>query len=322
MICDNCKGQDTIIKDYMDKYTIKDKTIIITSKRRFCKSCNSLVYDNKLDNETMNKVLLEYNKKYGIDNEKIKEIRKEFNLTLDEFSKILGCAKKTLISYEKGLSIPNDNYINIINSLIYKPDIIDVLLESNKYKYNDSEYNKIKTKILKFLSNNTININNNILDIYNGYTIYDNNKLINMILFLSSDGILKTKLMKELFYVDFISYKYMGKSISGSEYIKYTYGPVLSNKDQIISYCIDKKNIEEDIKYHNNYEEHLIKGIKKYNKDIFTKEEIDVLNKVKKHFQKYSVKRIVDLSHKEKAYINTNFSNKISYEYAFDIDIL
>ena len=37
-----------------------------------------------------------------------------------------------LISYEKGTSIPNDNYIVILNLLIQNPDIIKIILNSNK----------------------------------------------------------------------------------------------------------------------------------------------------------------------------------------------
>ena len=40
-----------------------------------------------------------------------KTLRNKYNLSQELFSKIIGCAKKTLISYEKGTAIPNDNYM-------------------------------------------------------------------------------------------------------------------------------------------------------------------------------------------------------------------
>ena len=45
-------------------------------------------------------------------------LRKRYNLSLQQFSKVIGCAKKTLISYEAGTSIPNDIYMVILKTLI------------------------------------------------------------------------------------------------------------------------------------------------------------------------------------------------------------
>jgi len=174
MKCDNCSSEETYIKEYECDFTIKGKTITVKSKRRFCKNCNSLVYDEELDNITSKLVNEEYNRKYGILPEEITRLRKQYNLSLDQLSKIIGCAKKTLISYEKGTSIPNDTNKIIFKSLLSKPDIIDILLESNKDSYTDKEYNKIKEKILKFISNNNLGI----LTEHNGYTKQDNKKVL------------------------------------------------------------------------------------------------------------------------------------------------
>ena len=70
------------------------------------------------------------------------------------FSKVIGCAKKTLISYEKGVSIPNDSYLILIKILIANPEIIANLVEANKIQFTDKEYNKINNKISEFLANN------------------------------------------------------------------------------------------------------------------------------------------------------------------------
>ena len=51
-------------------------------------------------------------------NLKVINLRNKFNLSQALFAKIIGCAKKTLVSYEKGTAIPNDNYKIILNSLI------------------------------------------------------------------------------------------------------------------------------------------------------------------------------------------------------------
>ena len=118
MKCDICGSTETYVKNHHHVYTIKEKEIAFNSERRFCLKCNNLVYDNKLDNIASKKAIQTYNDKYGIDKEKLIEFRKKYNLSLELFSKIIGCSKKTLISYEKGTSIPNDKCLTIIKKLL------------------------------------------------------------------------------------------------------------------------------------------------------------------------------------------------------------
>ena len=65
MRCDICGSYETYIKEYNHDYTIKGKKINFISSRRFCKKCNNLVYDSKLDNEASKKAIDLYNKEYG-----------------------------------------------------------------------------------------------------------------------------------------------------------------------------------------------------------------------------------------------------------------
>ena len=56
--------------------------------------------------------------------------------------------------------------------------------------------------------------------------------------------------------------------------------------------------------------------------DKNTLEEINILKQVKNKFLSFGSKDIVNFSHQEKAFTNTKFYNKISYDFAFDIDDL
>lgn len=325
MTCDKCFSTETYIKEHHHSYQIKDKTIEFDSKRRFCKKCNNLVYDKELDENASEKAIELYNNQYGISKDKIIELRKNLNLSLDLFAKIIGCAKKTLISYEKGKAIPNENYVIIINSLYDNPSIIDNLIESNKNNFTEKEYNKIRTKIIDFIaSNNSLIFDEpgSNLSEYNGYTKLNMKKVINMILYFAKDSVLKTKLMKEMFYADFINYRDTGSSITGLRYSKLPFGPVPDDKDIILAQCKLDELIDLDIEYDNEYEQHIITSLEDFDKNIFSDEELNVLEKVKKYFASFKSKQIADFSHEEKGYIETNFASNISYEYAFDIDRL
>ena len=289
MRCDNCGSTDTYIKNHEHIYQIKGKEIKFNSDRKFCSKCNNLVYDEKLDNIASEKGIEIYNKLYGVTKEEIIALRKKYNLSQELFSKVIGCAKKTLISYEKGVSIPNDSYLILIKILIANPEIIANLVEANKIQFTNKEYNKIK--------------------------------VYNMIIFLADNTILKTKLLKEMFYADFLFYKENCKSITGLEYCKLPFGPVPDRFETILS-----KGYQEDIIDYKpvitpSKEYYEITSKKKFNKDLFTKEELEVLDKIKKYFKNYNAKEIVEYSHKEKAFIDTNKCEKISYDYSFDIDL-
>ncbi len=146
-MCDICGSTNTIIKNYEHIYKIKGKEIKFNLDRRFCASCGNLVYDDVLDNKASEKAIEIYNELYGIDKTQIINLRKSFNLSQELFSKIIGCAKKTLISYEKGTSIPNDCYLIILRSLLINPSLIFTLVNANKSQFTNIEYDKIMNKI-------------------------------------------------------------------------------------------------------------------------------------------------------------------------------
>lgn len=316
MICDNCGSKETYVKEYHHKYN----DIEFYSKRRFCSKCNNLVYDEELDNEASKKAIREKNKILGVDPDKIIALRKKYNLTQEQFSKIIGCAKKTLISYEQGTSVPNDIYIVTLKMLLENPNIIKPMIESNLSRYSQEEYQKITSKLSIIYEEEDNKKENQELSKYNGYTEYSLSKIKNLILYLSQNTILKTKLLKELFYCDFISYKNIGKSITGLEYKKYQFGPVPRNYEQILNKLIQSKSISLNLIIDSDYECNQISSIEKPNTKDFAKEELDIINRVIKYFKNYSSKKIVDYSHKEKAFTDTKENNLISYDYAFDLE--
>ena len=142
-----------------------------------------------------------------------------------------------------------------------------------------------------------------------------------MILFFAQKMVLKTKLLKEMFYADFLFYKEYGLSITGLEYAKINLGPVPDQFEEIINDCTKNDLINYEIEFQNNCEYHEISSKKNYNKEEFSKKEIEILNKVKDYFKDFTSSEIVEFSHKEKAFINTEYFKNISYDYAFDIEI-
>ncbi len=322
MKCNFCNSEDTYVKEYTHEYIIKGEKITFNANRRFCSKCNNMVYDANLDNEVSKKGLELYSEKYGILKEDIINLRHSYNLSQELFAKVIGCAKKTLVSYETGQSIPNDSYLILLKTLIENPKSIYLFIEANKDHFSKKDYDKLNEKLGK-IANNLIEVtlNTDNLNEFNGYTKLIKEKVNNIIIFLADGGIFKTKLLKEMFYTDFINYKNTGQSMTGLKYVKLPHGPVPDNFESILVDCINDDLISYESKYYGQYEAYEISSKRKFNSNLFSKEELLLLKKVKEVFNNFGSKEIANYSHKEKAYIETNFKDFISYDFAFDINI-
>lgn len=321
MICTNCKENETIIKEEEKEFNVKGKKIKIKYRYRFCNKCNMQIYDEELDQETTTKIIREYHKKYGIEPQKIISFRKKYNLSQELFSKIIGCAKKTLISYEKGTSIPNDSYMIILKTIIENEKSIKLIIEANKEQFSNLEYSKIEKNIYNKIGNNILAGEEIELSANNGYTNFNFEKFKSVISILTKNGIHKTKLLKELFYIDFSWYKENGCSMTGLEYARINYGPVPDNYEIILSKLYDDNLIILNETYNGNYQEDIILLNRETEINNLTQEEKKLIDKIKKYFEKFSVKEIVQFSHNEKAYIETQPKEIISYDYSFDLQI-
>lgn len=74
---------------------------------------------------------------------KIKKLRKDFNISHLTLSKLLGCAKKTLIRYEKEESYPTDTHMTLFNLIFRDYNFIKEIAVINIDKLTENEKNKI-----------------------------------------------------------------------------------------------------------------------------------------------------------------------------------
>ncbi|HIS12040.1 MAG TPA: DUF4065 domain-containing protein [Candidatus Onthocola stercoravium] len=322
--CDNCESTNTYVKKHQYNFIVKDVPIKVISKTRFCKNCDSIVEDELLGDHALKQAYQIYNEKYGISPSDIINLRKSYGLTQELFSKIIGCARKTLISYENGSSIPNDNFYIILKMLLNDSSMINNLVLANEKSLTPKDLSTIKEKfgnvpnnliLMSFFDNS-----DNLTDL-NGYTKFNINRIEDLIRIITSTPISKTRVLKEMFYSDFLNYKNTGESITGLEYIKYPFGPVPNNYEILLHYLFEKEIIDIKVRYFNDKEYIAIIAKNKPTNKHLTKEQIHIINKVKEFFKNYNAEEISEYSHQEKAYKETKYKEKISYDYAFDIDL-
>ena len=157
----------------------------------------------------------------------------------------------------------------------------------------------------------------------NGYRSFDYDKVCAMVLFFANKNpeLLKTKMMKLLNYSDMIFYKENGISISGLQYAHLPYGPVPVQFDILLGTMEADHVAHIEITYDNEYEKHQIVPDKAIPKDVLSKEELAVLNRINRKFKNFGSVEISNYSHKEKGYVETSKGEIISYAYAKDIEL-
>ena len=118
LFCHNCfENVDYNLGKEKRKYEIKSREYEILDTITICAKCGEEIFNREEDS----KILIELNNRYRKEHgllfpEEIKKIRESYNLTQEEFSKLLGFRKNTITRYECG-AIQNIEDNNKILSL-------------------------------------------------------------------------------------------------------------------------------------------------------------------------------------------------------------
>ena len=329
MVSDNNLNNSKIIKRKAT-YRIKGEPIEILEKVRTNLKNNEEVFDEELENKNLENIYNQYRKKHSLlTPNRIKETREKYGVSQRAFSRILGWGEVTIHRYETGAL--QDRSHNDALVLLESPDNMKILLENNKNKINRKDYINIKENLQKLMKDDidkTLEKNitkkyfNEILDEYCGYSQFNYEKLVNMILFFASEinRLFKTKLMKLLFYSDFVNFRDNTLSITGLKYIKNYYGPTPIKHELLLGELFEKY-ITYKIEYvktsKDNVEEYeFIKSLEKPTMGIFSQEEINSMNEVLNAFKHLTSEEITQCSHKEEAWTKSKNKEIISYEYA------
>lgn len=159
---------------------------------------------------------------------------------------------------------------------------------------------------------------------YTGYKKPNLAKFTEMIIFFAEKvKPWKTKLNKLLFYSDFGMHKKTGFSISGLPYKAIPMGPVPNNYNGLFEYISNKGDIVIESKTFSDEgigEQFLAGQSRSFNEELFTEKELEVLEEVAQMFKETNTKKIIELSHQEKAWVeNQNNKSFIDYKYSFDL---
>jgi len=264
--------------------------------------------------------------------EQIISIRKKYNLPASKMSEILGFGTNGYRHYEGG-EVPSQSNARLIQladdphefrKLVnlcpkLEPEFVEKVETRIENLLEEQKRSKFEKQLENYLFGT--NFPNNMT----GFKMPDLAKFTEMVVFFTEKlEPWKTKLNKLLFYADFITFKKTGFSMSGVQYRAIPLGPVPNNFNSIYEYLDNKEELK--INYTSLSEniagEQFTPNLNRiFNKTLFNELEITILESVADRFKNTSTSEIIEISHKEKAWINNCKERKlIDYNYGFELN--
>lgn len=331
MKCIICNGNANLKKEVKERQFRKEDFIIVEHFYK-CESCGEEFTTTGIDELNVTQVYNQYRAKHHIPfPEEIVSIRKKYNLSASKMSEILGFGINTYRNYEDGEipSAANSKFLILAND----PSNFKRLLENNGIELKKSEKTELLNRISELLNDETksdyfeIIINqHNEANEFTGYKKPNTEKIKNILLYLlnnmKKEFADKVKINKMFYYADFLNYCKTGYSITGITYRAITYGPVPSNYDILYGMCEEEGIIENKfVRLSDGSAKQLFVPIHEFDNSIFSEAELKTLTKVVDKFKDISSWDLVDISHKEKSWIDLNANKElISYQkYGFDL---
>jgi DNA-binding transcriptional regulator YiaG len=309
--------------------TFRKETFDVYFHTYFCEDTNRKFEDEIFADLNSNQLYNQYREKHSIPfPSEIKAIREQYGVSAAMMSNILGFGANMYANYEIG-EMPSLSNATVID-LVRNPQNFKGLVEKATIK--ETERKKILSKIEAVKSE--LDTTQKLLEklelstkpiVLNGYSVPKIEKLNALVSFFAHKmQPYKTALNKFLFYADFLNFQQTGFSITGLSYKAFPYGTVPINYEGIFRE-IEKENTDLEIKRTLNAEgtatteQFTTKVSPKI--DLFSVQELTVINKVIEKFEGMTVQEIVAINHKEKAWLENEMHRKvISYQDAFALN--
>ena len=300
-----------------------------------CNECNQDLYVNKIEDENNERIYKIYREKANIIKaEDIVKLREKYYISQRELTAILGFGKMTINRYERG-GLPTKSQSDYIKLLIENEDrFIEKVKEA--YENNnitEKTYKKIvsegqeenisKKRVQENIRRYLKEVLNRKPDIYNGYKSLDLEKVENIISYIASKvkNLTITSLNKYLWYIDMLSFNKRSVAITGLTYQNQKFGPTIVYKKYDELSLLDDKYQREDIETENGNTTKIISN-ENFNLDKINDSEKEIIDTIIKLLKNKKVTDISKMSHREDGWKKTKRLEKISFEYAMNLNII
>ena len=300
-----------------------------------CNECNQDLYVNKIEDENNERIYKIYREKANIIKaDDIVKLREKYDISQRELTAILGLGKMTINRYERG-GLPTKSQSDYIKLLIENED---KFIEKVKEAYENNNitektYKKIvaegqeenisKKRVQENIRRYLKEVLNRKPDIYNGYKSLDLEKVENIISYIASKvkNLTITSLNKYLWYIDMLSFNKRAVAITGLTYQNQKFGPTIVYKKYDELSLLDDKYQREDIETENGNTTKIISN-ENFNLDKINDSEKEIIDTIIKLLKNKKVTDISEMSHREDGWKKTKRLEKISFEYAMNLNII
>jgi putative zinc finger/helix-turn-helix YgiT family protein len=318
-------GGNAVLHCEQSSLTFRKEEFSYVHQFYVCEETHERFTTTELDEVNIAQVYNKYRAKYGIPfPEEIKRIRRHYGLSATKMSEILGFGENQYRLYENG-DMPSEANGKVLMSIM-NPDFFRIFIENARGQFSEDEYAKLTAKASawknekypQYLVEYVFMTNRR--SAYNGYATQSIDKLKNILLYFIErcNGVFFTKMNKLLFYTDFLSYRMLGKGLTGLAYKAIAHGPVPLRWDRIYSFY-DEIN-QEIVQFKDDRVGTML--VSKLSPDMaeFSDEELNILEYVYQRFKNETPKQISETSHHEEAWLrNLNSDQLINFEMAFSL---
>ncbi len=331
--CESCDRRvDSHVEERTMEFPVRNEPVTITGDVRICNECEGECFDEQLDEVLLQKAYDVYRHLHGIMTpSQIRLTREKFGLSQRNLAKLLGWGEVTITRYETG-SLPDHAHNTMLSSL-ENTQFVDDLFKRSGDKLPLTARVKLQERLNDLKSGLKPDLTFDLpiqtfpIGPLTGFIRFSKDTLKNMILYFASEGngVLKTKLLKLLWYADFKHYQLHTVSISGTVYARLPHGPAPDDyQDLLAELTLNQEITEEEVNV-GGYQGYQITALVGPDLTTLPETAILVLEAVYKHFENVGSAAIKEISHQELGYIETEHCKPISYEYAdslkVDIDI-
>ena len=333
--CPYCKKE---VEYKIEKRDVKEfRGIEINSYENVavCKECHQDLYVNEIEEKNNQRIYEIYREKANIIKpQDIVDLRKKYDISQRELTAILGLGKMTINRYERG-GVPTKSQSDYIKLLIENDNkFVEKVKEAYKNgNINEKTYGKIVSEELN-INISKEEVQDNIRkylkfvlsrkpDIYNGYKDLDIEKIENIISYIASKvkNLTITSLNKYLWYIDMLSFNQRSIAITGLTYQNQKFGPTIVDKKYDEISLLDDKYTREDIETESGNTTKIISN-GNYSLDKITDSEKKIIDTIIKMLKNKSVTDISEMSHREDGWKKTKRFERISFEYAMNLNIV
>ena len=271
-----------------------------------CEDTGELFTTCESDDAGFMQVANQYRVKFGIPfTDEIVAVRSRYGVSAAKMSAILGIGTNQWRLYESG-EVPSVSNGRMIRSIM-NPKVFLDLVESIRQQLTDKEYANIKEKVQNVIAQSKdYHLNayecrrvfSSTRGADNGYSATSLTKLkAIMLMILHECGeVFCTKMNKLLFYIDFLSYRQRGYSISGLCYRAIDFGPVPDRWDRVYS---EFDEIHQEPRPIGEYEGNVLVANTDIDDSVLSSEDKSIIHNVCERFKNCSSREISAISHEE-----------------------